>query len=526
MKTFASFVIMFLLSVFWVATGGAGNNPIGVSLGSETGSATVSQRCPTFSWSAVEQASSYRIAVIQPPDATARAYWDMAGMDGKTADILKSHYGKDYGSEGVNTFYGIGAGASITTGVSDTFIGVNAGQYNTAGGWNTFLGDSAGASNTTGDNNTFLGNLAGASNTTGYDNTFIGTTAGVNNTTGTSNIFLGESAGNRNTTGSSNTILGAFAGFYNTTGYDNTFIGLNAGVSNTTGYSNTFIGLNAGNKNTTGNGNTFIGNEAGLFEVSSNKLYIDNSDTSDPLIYGEFDNNIVNINGKLGIGTKTPGYPMEILRTGSNASIVLNRTDGAKNYVNATASFGNFGTVNNYPLRLVVNSLGKMTLNTDNSLSMASGATCTAGGVWTNASSIALKENVTSLNSDEAATTLQALNPVKYNYKAEKDENHVGFIAEEVPELVAMKDRKSLSPMDIVAVLTKVTQDQQKIVENLTLKMQDQQQLNQQQQQFAQDQQKQFQNQQMLTQKQLKEQQQINEKMKMEIAELKKTRSE
>jgi hypothetical protein len=41
----------------------------------------------------------------------------------------------------------------------------------------------------------------------------------------------------------------------------------------------------------------------------------------------------------------------------------------------------------------------------------------------------------------------------------DKDEKHVGFIAEDVPELVAMKDRKSLSPMDIVAVLTKVVQE-------------------------------------------------------------------
>jgi hypothetical protein len=36
-----------------------------------------------------------------------------------------------------------------------------------------------------------------------------------------------------------------------------------------------------------------------------------------------------------------------------------------------------------------------------------------------------------------------------------------------VPELVATQDRKSLSPMDIVAVLTKVTQDQQKRIEKL-----------------------------------------------------------
>jgi hypothetical protein len=43
----------------------------------------------------------------------------------------------------------------------------------------------------------------------------------------------------------------------------------------------------------------------------------------------------------------------------------------------------------------------------------------------------------------------------------------VGFIAEEVPDLVAMKNRKGLSSMDIVAVLTKVVQEQQKTISTL-----------------------------------------------------------
>jgi hypothetical protein len=52
----------------------------------------------------------------------------------------------------------------------------------------------------------------------------------------------------------------------------------------------------------------------------------------------------------------------------------------------------------------------------------------------------------------------------------DKDEKHVGFIAEDVPELVAMKDRKSLSPMDIVAVLTKVVQEMKAENEGLKAK--------------------------------------------------------
>ncbi|HLP61947.1 MAG TPA: tail fiber domain-containing protein, partial [Candidatus Deferrimicrobium sp.] len=73
-----------------------------------------------------------------------------------------------------------------------------------------------------------------------------------------------------------------------------------------------------------------------------------------------------------------------------------------------------------------------------------------------------LKENIEDLNIQEALTALFQLNPVKYNYKADKTDKHVGFIAEDVPELVATADRKGLSPMDITAVLTKVVQELKK----------------------------------------------------------------
>ena len=60
---------------------------------------------------------------------------------------------------------------------------------------------------------------------------------------------------------------------------------------------------------------------------------------------------------------------------------------------------------------------------------------------------------------------LQGLNPVTFTYKAAPEEQHVGFIAEDVPDLLATKDRKGLSPMDIVSVLTKVVQEQQGIIQ-------------------------------------------------------------
>jgi hypothetical protein len=90
----------------------------------------------------------------------------------------------------------------------------------------------------------------------------------------------------------------------------------------------------------------------------------------------------------------------------------------------------------------------------------AAGAYVTTGGMWTNASSRAFKKDIRQLPVDEAMETLSALVPVTFKYKID-DEAHVGFIAEDVPDLVATKDRKGLSAMDIVAVLAKVVQQQQ-----------------------------------------------------------------
>jgi hypothetical protein len=90
-----------------------------------------------------------------------------------------------------------------------------------------------------------------------------------------------------------------------------------------------------------------------------------------------------------------------------------------------------------------------------------------AGGTWTDASSREYKDHIQSLSGEAAAQTLAALNPVTFVYKADSGQQHVGFIAEDVPDMVAMKDRKGLSPMDIVAVLTKVVQEQRQQLDTM-----------------------------------------------------------
>lgn len=95
------------------------------------------------------------------------------------------------------------------------------------------------------------------------------------------------------------------------------------------------------------------------------------------------------------------------------------------------------------------------------------------GGVWTNGSSRTFKEHIEELSAAEAVAAVAALKPVRYNYIREPNEKYVGFIAEDVPELVAAESyqRKYLNPMDIVATLTKVVQEQQKTIDELSKKV-------------------------------------------------------
>jgi hypothetical protein len=106
-----------------------------------------------------------------------------------------------------------------------------------------------------------------------------------------------------------------------------------------------------------------------------------------------------------------------------------------------------------------------LVVNADGSITSSTGASLTAGGVWTDFSSREYKDNIETLAAEDAFDALKGLNPVRFVYKRDMSEKHVGFIAEDVPDLVASKGRNGISPMDIVAVLTKVVQEQQSMVQ-------------------------------------------------------------
>ncbi|HTJ52996.1 MAG TPA: hypothetical protein VL443_26260 [Cyclobacteriaceae bacterium] len=191
-----------------------------------------------------------------------------------------------------NTNLGTNAGSA---GANNTALGYVAGDVVT-GTANTFVGSNAGPRNTSANNNTFVGYESGWSTTTGGDNTFLGVNSGLYNTTGYQNVFLGTFSGTSNTTGYNNIFLGRSSGYVNTTGYNNVYIGESAAANNALGVKNTFLGSAAGATATSGSSNVFIGFNAGYSESGSNKLYIANTSTPTPLIYGDFSTKQLGIN--------------------------------------------------------------------------------------------------------------------------------------------------------------------------------------------------------------------------------------
>ncbi|NOR45923.1 MAG: hypothetical protein GQ534_10090, partial [Candidatus Delongbacteria bacterium] len=204
------------------------------------------------------------------------------------------------------------------------FLGLNAGVNTTPtvddGSDNVFIGNDAGVTNINGEQNVFIGKGSGHFNDhpngamwlEGNFNVFVGYQSGYSNTSGGCNVFLGVDAGLRNEIGTHNIYIGTEAGMDNVDGNTNTIVGSDAFIG-ASGSGNTYIGHLSGTY-ATGSNNVFIGRNTGDHVTDSNRLFIDNSVTATPLIYGEFDNDIVTINGKLGVGV-SPTYKIHSVET-------------------------------------------------------------------------------------------------------------------------------------------------------------------------------------------------------------------
>lgn len=398
---------------------------------------------------------------------------------------FRSGIGYPFEGEGItgsdNVFIGNNSGAYTTTGSKNIMVGDSAGFYNTIGYNNIFVGKGAGFSNNEGDYNIFLGYRSGASHETGISNIYIGDEAGSLNDGSSNQVFIGDwagafsSAGDNNiflggqagiyadvgdynsfigsfsgsySTGERNTFLGTYSGFYAKgndnaiVGYEagagseesyfseNTFLGSYSGRNNATGAQNVYLGYAAGYSNTSGNGNIFIGSNAGYWETGSDKLYISNSSTETPLVYGDFATSEFKISGNAGINySGTGGYGL----------IVANPEDQI--YYYAVAAIGDYY----------------------------------AEGGYYQASDKAFKKNIRSV--DNAVSKVQQLNGVYFDYDLIKsgsgnnEKPSVGIIAQEVeevfPELVKENKEglKGVNYSGLIPVLIEAIKEQQLQIE-------------------------------------------------------------
>jgi hypothetical protein len=451
---------------------------------------------------------------------TRNAFFGNAAGWSNTTGSNNAFFGYNVGLQNTtgynNSFFGDHAGYSNTVGSFNSFFGRSAGESNTTGSDNAFVGDEAGRSNTSGTWNAFFGDSSGYSNTTGTCNSFFGGESGTSNTTGSYNAFFGEKAGFSNTTGHDNTFFGVNAGHANTNGSDNAFFGRWAGTQGTTGVGNSFIGHSAGDSNTVENFNTCVGESAdidpgpdpAMFPVMNatalgSKAYVAQSDSlvlgsiaglngaTDSVNVGigtpapqarfhventlgnDTDDIVMTSTGKLGLGTVAPANGVHV--KGDAPGFIFEESDWGNQKWQMAALNGEWrirdltgGNV--YPFRvapgiggtaLMINPVGNVGIGTDMPAFKLHviGSIFATGGV---ASSRQLKDDIAPLSLEDAAQTLLDLEPVQFRYK--DDPNHdlqLGFIAEDVSELVSTPGRTGVQPMDLIAVLVKTAQDQQ-----------------------------------------------------------------
>lgn len=194
-------------------------------------------------------------------------------------------------------------------------------------------------------------------------------------------------------------------------------------------------------------------------------------DSALPLAFGTTNTERMRINeyGLVGIGTTAPDAQLKV---NSDTDITRLWVKGStpnvfssnQAMIRIEENDPNPSPTGSFAIRSFYNNAEVFHVRHDGNAHFA-GALFAAGGV---SSSRTLKENILDLSLKEAKETLKELVPIKFTYKDDSNKDlQIGFIAEDVPELVSTPGRKGIQPMDIIAILTKVTQDQQKQIEEL-----------------------------------------------------------
>ncbi|SCY37480.1 hypothetical protein [Flavobacterium caeni] len=231
-----------------------------------------------------------------------------------------------------HTYYGVAAGANIGTpldGNNSSGFGYGALNNNTTvantafGAFSLFnTGTHGGGS---GSYNAAFGTYALYNNTTGRYNCAFGDQALLGNLTGYSNVVVGRRAMESNKYGNGNIIMGY-----------GTLVGIDGPEGSCDG--NVAIGDGLGQWISQASGNVLIGNKVatGLSGPLNNRLMIDNWGTNNPLLYGEFDNDLFRINGNTqinAVSANTSG--LRFMDLNANTPNIQNNTNGKFLTVNA-----------------------------------------------------------------------------------------------------------------------------------------------------------------------------------------------
>ncbi|MBN2790611.1 MAG: tail fiber domain-containing protein [Candidatus Delongbacteria bacterium] len=403
-----------------------------------------------------------------------------------------------------NVFIGYQAGYNNYDGDRNVFLGYRSGVQNISGVRNVFIGYESGTSNGTGWGNTFVGEASGMSNTDGYGNSYFGRNSAASISTGDYNTVMGNESIAANQSGSFNSCYGAFSGKWNYSsgssnslfgyqaGYgvavssntysNNSYFGTQSGFSTTTGSDNSYFGYQSGYNNNTGTGNVFIGYQAGYNETGSELLYIDNSSTTQPLIYGDFDSDYVRFNADISVKNQTSLNHLDVTGqtdlnggvnvigdatiTGTRASVIHpmgQTTNGLfiqSSYNSNTDSWHFYqSTVDNLTLWYNTTLRGTWDLTS---------------GVYTSSSDKRFKKNIEELT--KVMDKVMLLQPKRYNFISQKnnDGKYIGLIAQEVeklfPEFVMYNEEADAYTMDyagLSVVAIQAIKEQQEQIDKL-----------------------------------------------------------
>lgn len=430
-----------------------------------------------------------------------------SGILRKGPDTFLHNYGSD------SLFAGLNAGNLTNFGWANTGFGGNTLRAITGAISNTAIGFRALEDLTNQEGNTAVGAFAAMNTTTGFKNTAIGWNALNNNIDGDFNVAVGEASLLQNTNGYDNVSVGSEAMYDNLSGFANTAVGDQALSNMQSGDENVAVGRLAGNLNTAGNRNIFIGTRAGYNETGSDKLYIDPTSTTTPLIKGDFSSNRIDINGGIYANYgNSVGASYGVWGEGSTMGGRFEDTDGTSRMYLGYSNYGAYGGGNSMGAYFYDNDntgyayLGygdrgiwaqgsfagatfRNALDTGNWVDLASIVSGVNYGVRTPSavtgssypawSDAKLKENVKSL-ADSLNKVLQ-LQGVTFEWKDKRAPGtQLGFIAQDVekivPELVTELDGLKLLNYDgLIPLLTESVKELKAEIdilkdENVTLK--------------------------------------------------------